>query len=270
VAETLINIKKFIKSNKQDFEEALLLEAVNVKDKIADILKVGNIDLVNNAHKLVSYIIDGREQEINSFAKQEAIAWATHELTLTFKLEWVQSIRRTMWNFISKYYKGINNGSIEEFFILEQSINNGIDQFLNVFFINYSTYKDSLIKAQRQLVENLSVPIIPITPTTCVLPLIGSMDTYRTSILREKVLNGIGELTIQTLIIDLSGIAKMDVEAIDELFKIIEGTKLMGCDTIITGLRVEVVRKMINCGIKFDNETKTLATLQQALKIYLS
>ncbi|MDQ0244166.1 anti-anti-sigma regulatory factor [Bacillus fengqiuensis] len=269
VFQNSFNLKKFIEQNKQIFEETLLVEAINVKDKIHDILIIGNINLVNNAHKLVVYIIDGKEQELQAFAKQEGIAWATHSITLSFKLEWIQAIRRTLWKFIQKYNELRGHTTIEDFFLMEQQINNLIDQFLNAFFINYSTYKDSLITAQKQLVENLSVPIIPITSKICILPLIGSIDSFRTNILEEKVLMEIGKLRIQTLIIDLSGIADMENEVIDHLMKIIDGASLMGCNTVITGLRAEVVRKMIHLGANFDKKTKTLGTLQQALKEYL-
>jgi anti-anti-sigma regulatory factor len=113
------------------------------------------------------------------------------------------------------------------------------------------------------------VPIIPITTTICILPLIGSVDTIRTNIIEEKILIEVGKLHIQTLIIDLSGIAEMENEVIDHLLKIIAGTSMMGCHTVITGLRAEVVRKMIRLGITFDKNTKTLGTLQQALNEYL-
>lgn len=262
-------LKQYFVSNATLFEEKLLSEAVNVKDKIDEILAIGNIDLVNNAHKLVVYIIDGQEDELRSFAKQEGIAWATHSIELSFKLEWVQAIRRTIWMFIEKY----NEHSVDQwnlnFFQLEKEVNTQVDTFLNAFFINYSTYKDSLLKAHRQLVENLSVPIIPINSSVCILPLIGSVDSFRTNILEEKVLMEIGASRIQTLIMDLSGIADMEPEVIHHLMKIIDGTAMMGCKTVITGLRTEVVRKMIHLDLSFDHKTKTLGTLQQALKEYL-
>lgn len=262
------SIKEFIEQNKENFKNALLDEAVNVKDKIDEILRIGNINLVNNAQKLVIDIIDGNEQELRSFANQEGIAWATHSIALSFKLEWIQAIRRTVWNFIQKYNELSDNNRLNDFFQMEQQINNRVDQFLNTFFISYSTYKDKLITAQRQLVENLSVPIIPISSTICILPLIGSVDSYRTAILEEKVLTEIGRLRIQTLIVDLSGISDMANDVIDHLMKIIDGTSMMGCNTVITGLRAEVVRKMIHSGQTFYKKTKTLGTLQQALKEY--
>ncbi|MGE6486893.1 STAS domain-containing protein [Paenisporosarcina sp. NPDC076898] len=262
-------LKAYFQENKQQFECNLLEQAVNVKDKINDILRVGDIDLINNAHRLVFYVLEGRENELRAFARQEGIAWATHSLALTFKLEWVQAIRRTIWKFIREFNEGTPDILKGHFFNLEKRVNNLIDQFLNSFFINYSSYKDQLLTAQRQLVENLSVPVIPITSTICILPLIGAVDSFRNSILEEKVLTEVGRLRIQTLIMDLSGIADMESEVIDHLMKTIDGSSMMGCRTVITGLRADVVRKMLTLGIKFDKDTKTFGTLQQALNIYL-
>lgn len=262
-------LKQFFENNIQSFEERLLAEAVNVTDKIDEILAIGNIDLVNNAKRLVTYIVDGKEKELQLFAKQEGIAWSTHSIDLTFKLEWIQAIRRTVWYFIEKYNEYTNRKIVADFFTLEKKINNHIDEFLNSFFISYSTYKDSLIKAHRKLVENLSVPIIPINSSVCILPLIGSIDDYRANILEEKVLTEIGISRIQTLIIDLSGIADMEADVIEHLLKILRGASMMGCKSVITGLRKEVVRKVIHLGVSFDNRTETLGTLQQALTKYL-
>src|SRR5690606_34530870 len=261
MADTLQNsveLKEFFQGYKSEFENKLLSEAVNVKDKINEILTIGNIDLITNAHKLVGYIVDGQEEDLRLFAKQEGIAWATHSIDLAFKLEWIQAIRRTLWTFIEKFDEETDKELASDFFQLEKAVNTGLDSFLNTFFINYSTYKDSLILAHRQLVENLSVPIIPINSSVCILPLIGTIDFFRTNILEEKVLTEIGRSRIQTLIIDMSGIADMEVEVIHHLMKIIDGTAMMGCRSVITGLRAEVVRKMINLDLKFDQKTKTL------------
>ncbi len=263
-------IKQYIKEHKQAFENQLLGQAVNVNDKIDHILRFGEIDLINNAHKLVNYVIDGDKlKELQLFAKQEGIAWATHDIALSFKLEWVQAIRRTLWNFIQQFNKDEQKFTIDMFFILEKQFNSQLDDFLNSFFMSYSTFKDSLILAQKEIVANLSVPIIPITPSICILPLIGAMDSFRSTILEEKVLEDVNRLHVQTLIIDLSGIASMESIVIEHLMKTIYGTSMMGCRTVITGLRPDVVRQLISLGINFDEETKTFGTLQQALNEFL-
>lgn len=261
-------LKGFFEKNSEIFEQTLLSEAVNVKDKIDEILTIGNIDLVNNAHHLVFYIIDGEDEALRAFAEQEGIAWATHSIDLSFKLEWVQAIRRTLWKMIEKYYEMNENKEVRDFFQLESAINNRVDEFLNSFFIRYSTYKDSLLSAQQELVKNLSVPIIPIDSSICILPLIGGMDANRIEILKDKVLTKVSDLRIETLIMDLSGIASMDKESTVELMHCIDGIAMMGCKTIITGLRKEIVREITSSGVHFNQQTETLATLQQALSEY--
>ncbi|MGN7485525.1 STAS domain-containing protein [Priestia megaterium] len=272
--ETIYNQREkmtdFIRDNKQNFQDKLLSEAVNVASKINDILETGNIDLLKNAQKLALYVVEQKEGPLIAFAQQEGVAWAEHSLTLAFKLEWVQSIRRTLWHFLYQYDR-INNqfNSREEFYALEKRINDKIDQFLNTFLISYSKYKDELIASQRELVEHLSVPVIPLSQSIAVLPLIGMIDTYRIQTIEEKVLTAISDLKIQTLIIDLSGAANMEMHVINHFQKVLTGISMMGCKAILTGLRADLVRTMIHSGISFEEKAETKGTLQQTLKEYL-
>ncbi|MCM3673828.1 STAS domain-containing protein [Peribacillus simplex] len=264
-------IMEFLLENKSEFEDYLLSAAVNVRDKIEEILLIGNVDLLNNAHKLIRYIVEQNETDMIAFAEKEGVTWATHSMTLSFKLEWIQALRRTLWTFLYKFEqeKEVFIEDSKVFFDLEKKVNEKVDEFLKSFFVSYSDYKDKLILAQQNLVENLSVPIIPVNSTTCVLPLIGTIDYTRMRIIEEKVLMEIGKLRIQTLILDLSGIIEMEVEMINDLMKILDGTAMMGCKAVVTGLRPEVVTKMIRSGIQLDNKAETKGTLQQALKDYL-
>jgi rsbT co-antagonist protein RsbR len=264
------SIQEFLIGNRQKFEEELLSEAVNVRGKIDEIHAIGNIDLLSNAHKLILYVVKQKEAEVTEFAEREGIAWAKYSLTLAFKLEWVQAIRRTLWKFLYQYDISVNTHTIrEQFFELENKINYQIDQFLNSFFISYSSYKDQLIANQKELVDHLSFPIIPINESICVLPLIGLIDSERSSTIEEKVLIEIANRRIQTLIMDLSGVAKMETDVIQQLIKIIDGIALMGSQAVITGLRPDIVRKMVHSGLSFQDKAELKGTLQQAIKDYL-
>lgn len=261
------SIKDFLLKNRDHFEERLLEEAINVRDKIEEIHKEGNINLLKNAHRIVLYVVEEREHELISFAKEEGVAWARFSLTLAFKLEWVQAIRRTLWDFLYNFDK-LNQSEKDRvaFFSLEKSINKLIDQFLAYFFISYSKYKDQLFEQQRKLVENLSVPIIPINRVTSILPLIGEIDLVRINTIQEKVLLEIENSQIKTLIIDLSGITPMEIEIVQKFNRIMEGIAMMGCKTIITGLRAEIVKKFINLGIGMNSYCEFKGNLQQALQ----
>jgi rsbT co-antagonist protein RsbR len=260
------SIKEFILENQMIFEQELLDEAINVKDKIEEIRYIGNINLLNNAKKLVAFIVEKQTEDLINFANQEGIAWAKYSLTLSFKLEWIHAIRRTLWRFLNQYdLFAKEEVQRETFFELEKNINDQIDQFLTSFFISYSKYKDELLEKQRQLVENLSVPIIPIKKEIRILPLIGSIDLLRIKTIQEKVLEEIGKHHIQTLIIDLSGIMPMEEETTHDLKKIIEAIAMMGCQTVITGLRTEIVQSLVTYGVDLKEHAEFKGTLQLAL-----
>ncbi len=265
-----MTIKEFLIENKYIFEEKLLSEAVNVRPKVDEIHRIGNINLIENAHKLVIYVVDEQLDNVVKFAKQEGIVWAKHALTLEFKLEWIHAIRRTLWNFQYQFdILSKKDPNRDDFYTLESKLNEQIDQFLNSFFISYSHYKDELIESQRKVVEKLSVPIIPITSDMCVLPLIGNIDSYRSDTITEKVMLEISELQIQVLIMDLSGIVTMDDGIAQEIVKLLDGIKMMGCTPVITGLRPELVKKMVTIAPLFVDRAVIKGTLQQALSEYL-
>ncbi|MBU9711863.1 STAS domain-containing protein [Evansella tamaricis] len=261
------SIKDFLINNQEKFEEGLLKEATNVKDKINEIHRIGNINLLGNAHKVVMYIVEDREEDLINFAKYEGIAWAKHSLTLSFKLEWVQAIRRTLWVFLH-HYDLLSPSEIdrETFFVQEKKVNVMIDHFFTHFFMAYSKFKDELLEKQRRLVESLSVPIIPIHTDVCVLPLIGELDSLRLTIINEKILTEIGSKSIQTLILDLSGVAPMEEEAVVMISQMIDSVFLMGCKTVITGLRHETVMSLRSPAATFNNQVEYRGTLQLAMK----
>ncbi|MBB6634247.1 ATP-binding protein [Cohnella thailandensis] len=269
--EAATDLKDFFIANRNHFEQRLLLEAVNVRDKIDEILAIGNIDLLDNAHKLVLFIIEGKEYEVIAFAKQEGVTWAKHSLTLAFKLEWIQAVRRVLWDFLYNYDRmSDRNDDKEHYYSLEKSINQLIDLFLNQFFISYSQFKDDLIRAQREMVADLSVPIIPLTRTTSILPLIGTIDGFRANAIEDKIIAQIGHDRIETLIVDLSGVIEMAPDVVKQLINVFDGIQMMGCRPIVTGLRPEIVKMMIRSGLSFEQKAETKGTLQQALVDHLT
>lgn len=272
-AANIEKLKTYLKENREQFEQKLLEQASNVKDKIGEIRLIGNIHLIDNAYKLVTYVIEDRVHDVFKFAQQEGVAWAKSRLTLHLKLEWVQAIRRTLWHLLERYEEDVLIREAPEpsqFYRMEKRINDLIDQFLHGFFTSYSEYKDHLIERQQKLVDHLSAPIIPVTDTISVLPLIGAIDSNRARILEEKILMEIGKKRISRLFIDLSGIAEIATDTMKHLIDILDGVEMMGCHPVITGLQPKIVQSMIRDGIGLGLRADTKANLQQALKDYLT
>ncbi|MCS7460441.1 ATP-binding protein [Paenibacillus doosanensis] len=269
--EQAATLKEYLTVNREKFEQRLLMEAVNVRDKIDEIMEIGNINLLDNAHKLVLYIVENKQHEVISFAKLEGMTWAKHSLTLAFKLEWIQAVRRVLWDFLYNFDRTNHYlAEREQFYNQEKQINELMDLFHTHLFLSYSQLKDDLIRAQREMVEDLSVPIIPLTKSTSILPLIGQVDATRAEIIEEKVFLQIGQHPIDTLIIDLSGVVSMEAAVIAQILGVIQGIKMMGCQTVITGLRPEIVKLMIRSNLSFESSAITKGTLQQAIEDYFA
>ncbi|MGV3489659.1 MAG: ATP-binding protein [Tuberibacillus sp.] len=266
------SIREFFLENNSEFAEQLLSESINVRDVIDEIHRIGNIDLLKNAHKLVLFVVDGEQHKLMMFAKEEGIAWAKHSLTISFKLEWLQSIRRVLWTFIYNYFRLSNvklSEEMKEFFECEKRYNDLLDQFLSNFFISYTQYKDQLLQSQKELIQDLTLPMIPLTSTMSILPLIGAMDSIRIDNIREEIFDQINNMKIKTLIIDLSGVVSMDPPVLSYFLKILDGLNMMGCNPVITGTRPEMVNSMINLGVSFKDRAEIKGTLQQALEFYI-
>lgn len=260
-------ITDFIKNNRQAFEEELLKQAGNVHDTIEEIRLVSEIDLIKNALEIVLYVVDEKEQEVIEFGRKEGILWAQHSLTVSFKLDWVQSIRKTLWKFLYEFdARGDKLQNREEFYGLEQKTNILVGEFLKIFFISYSDYKDAQLEQQKQKADNLSAPVIPVSSTKWVLPLVGVIDEHRATIMEEKILDKISSEHIDVLVMDLSGIAQIDADAIHQFIKIIDVIHLTGCQCIMTGLRPEIVTEIIKLDPSFHKKVITKGTLRQALQ----
>ncbi|WP_071395254.1 ATP-binding protein [Bacillus tuaregi] len=216
---------------------------------------------------LAANMIELKTEEIMDHAKMRGVKSAKADFPIHLAWELFQSSRGIIWSAIKTFYmeSGIKLDT-EEFFILERHVNDVVDLYIDSYTAYYVNYKEELLKSHRETVDELSVPIIPITEKVCILPIVGNVDTYRAKKIRERTLVRVNELKAHQLIIDISGVPYVDTAVVNHLFKIVKGIKLLGCSTILTGISPEIADTMIELGIEIDNEVKTKSDLQQALQ----
>ncbi|MFE4354541.1 STAS domain-containing protein [Peribacillus simplex] len=118
---------------------------------------------------------------------------------------------------------------------------------------------------QNQKITELSSPIIPIQNGMAVLPIIGDIDVEKSEFIMNRVIPRVAELKIECVIIDFSTIASIDTEIAARIFTIYDVLRLLGINAVFTGIRTDLVSRIINSGINFSS-VKTYATLQQALQ----
>lgn len=271
--DSRVDLSNFMKENLEFYTKEWLQYLESNKTYLTSVLKENDeIDPYlrdgNPIIKLVAQnIVEVRTEAIMDVARERGVKSAKIEFPMHLAWELFQSSRGIIWNAIKTFYDESNATlDMDEFFTLERTVNDIIDVYVDSYTAYYVNYKEELIKSHRETVDELSVPIIPITEKVCILPIVGNVDTYRAKKIREKTLVRVKELKAEQLIIDISGVPFVDTAVVNHLFKIVKGIKLLGCSTILTGISPEIADTMIELGVEVDNELKTMSDLQQALQ----
>jgi GAF domain-containing protein/anti-anti-sigma regulatory factor len=124
--------------------------------------------------------------------------------------------------------------------------------------------QDEVIRMQTDLLEELSTPLIPITEKVMVLPLIGTVDTRRAQRILETVLYGAQSQKARMVIIDITGLKQVGVQVGDTLIRTASALRLLGAEVIITGMRPEVARTLVELSVDLG-QLITRGTLQSGI-----
>lgn len=123
----------------------------------------------------------------------------------------------------------------------------------------------SRLNAQQEMIVEMSAPVISLTDEIGFLPLVGEISTYRAHVIFEKTLNQCVEKQLQKLFIDLSGVPIIDTMVAHQIFQVINGLKLIGVETALSGISPQIAQTSIQLGLNF-NDIKIYNTLKQAVK----
>jgi anti-anti-sigma regulatory factor len=129
--------------------------------------------------------------------------------------------------------------------------------------------QQEVIEAQKQALQELSTPIIPVMERIIVMPLIGSIDTMRAKDITRALLAGIREQRAKVVILDITGVPIVDSGVANHLNKTIQAARLKGAQTIVTGISDAVAEAIVDLGIDWSG-VETLSDLQTGLVIALN
>jgi anti-anti-sigma factor len=124
--------------------------------------------------------------------------------------------------------------------------------------------QNELIEAQQVALQELSTPLIPISDTVLVMPLIGRIDTRRAGQILETLLEGIQRQQADLAIIDITGVSLVDTQVAHTLLQAARAVKLLGAQVVLTGLRSEVAQTLVGLGVDLS-DIVTRGTLQSGI-----
>jgi len=132
----------------------------------------------------------------------------------------------------------------------------------------YQQAREDVIRRQQEEMLELSTPVVQIWDGIVALPLIGTLDSARTSVVMESLLQTIVETRSEIAILDITGVPTVDTLVAQHLLKTVAAAKLMGVECIISGIRPQIAQTMVHLQIDLSAVT-TRATLADALRVAL-
>jgi rsbT co-antagonist protein RsbR len=143
-----------------------------------------------------------------------------------------------------------------------------------VFFdaaLAIDTYVDASVENVRRhqaAIRELSTPVIKIHDRVLLLPIIGTMDTQRAQQIMETVLSRVVEEQAKIIILDIAGVAVVDTDVADNLLKTTAAVRLLGAQTVLTGISAQVARTVVQLGVDISSMT-TRSNLSDGIKYAL-
>ena len=129
----------------------------------------------------------------------------------------------------------------------------------------YQRSREEIVRRQQDEIAELSTPVVKLWDGILALPLIGTLDSARTQVVMENLLQAIVDQSADLAIIDITGVPTVDTLVAQHLLKTIAAARLMGADCIVSGIRPQIAQTMVHLGVELDVVSK--ATLADALAL---
>jgi len=133
----------------------------------------------------------------------------------------------------------------------------------------YQKSREAVIQRQQHELLELSTPVVELWDGVLALPLIGTLDSARTQVVMESLLQRIVDTGAAISIIDITGVPTVDTLVAQHLLKTVAAARLMGADCIISGIRPQIAQTIVHLGVDLG-EVTTKATLGDAFAVAMS
>jgi rsbT co-antagonist protein RsbR len=131
-------------------------------------------------------------------------------------------------------------------------------------FETYAAAREQIIADQAGSMLELSTPVIRLWDGIIAVPLVGTLDSARTQLVMEKLLETLVATGADHAVLDITGVSTVDTEVAQHLLKTVSAARLLGAECIISGIRPQVAQTIVSLGIEFG-DIATKATLADAL-----
>ncbi|MDQ3875805.1 MAG: STAS domain-containing protein [Actinomycetota bacterium] len=131
--------------------------------------------------------------------------------------------------------------------------------------VSFVEERERVIREQQEAIRELSTPVLQVRDGLLILPIIGVLDSQRARQLTEQLLGAIQANRAKVVVIDITGVATIDLAVANHLVQTVEAARLMGASAIITGLSSKIAQTLVDLGVNLGM-MKTVGDLQGGLE----
>ncbi len=140
---------------------------------------------------------------------------------------------------------------------------------LGLFMLEtYAATRESVIAEQADTLMELATPVVKLWDGIVALPLVGTLDSARTQVVMESLLQALVDTGSEHAIIDITGVGAVDTQVAQHLLKTVQAARLLGAECIISGIRPQIAQTVVGLGIDFG-DISTKSSLADALLLAL-
>lgn len=181
--------------------------------------------------------------------------------TLSETATFILSIKQSLFPILQKELQKEPRGFLAEIW----TITTLIDKLGLFTSETYIQSREKIIRRQQDEMMELSTPVVKIWDHILALPLIGTLDSARTQVVMENLLQEIVNTESYVAIIDITGVPTVDTLVAQYLMKTVAAARLMGAECIVSGIRPQIAQTMVHLGVSFS-DIVTKATLADAIR----
>ncbi len=197
---------------------------------------------------------------LSNLSKNRAIAGFSSSETATF----VFSLKQPLFAALRTAYEEDPKALTEAMW----GVSTMLDKLGLVTIEAYQLGREQVIERQQQELLDLSTPVIKLWEGIVAVPLIGTLDSERTQVVMESLLEAIVENEAVVAIIDITGVPTVDTLVAQHLLKTVAAARLMGAECIISGIRPQIAQTIVHLGVELGDVT-TKSNLADALRVAL-
>ncbi|WP_181350150.1 RsbT co-antagonist protein RsbRA [Thalassobacillus sp. CUG 92003] len=186
---------------------------------------------------------------------------------LSYLTDGMQAFRRVTVDFILKQAE---TSDADYFSTVLRKVDDWVEPIIKQLVNKYSGNWENIVSLQRNALQELSAPLIPVMDNITIMPLIGTIDTERAKLIMENLLDGVIKHNADVVLIDITGVPVVDTMVAHHIIQASEAVRLIGSTCILVGIRPEIAQTIVNLGIdlgKFPTKSSLRKGFQSALEL---